>query len=243
MTGKSSNSKLHTWISTVIVLLAIPAVLIIAWKMGNKNIALGNYYVVGTAILVLSMVPFFLQFERRRPQARELTILAVLCASAVAARAAFAFVPQFKPMMGIVMITGIAFGPETGFLAGAISAFVSNFLFGQGPWTPWQMYAYGIGGLLAGVLIPRLIPAKKIPMSIVGAFLVLCVVGPVLDTSTLFMAMNAMNTGAAGAVYLSGLPMNAIHGAATFLTLLLLGEPILSRLERMKQKYGILGGR
>ena len=76
---------------------------------------------------------------------------AVLCALAVASRAAFAAVPHFKPMLAIVMLTGIAFGPEAGFLCGAISGFASNFIFGQGPWTPWQMFAYGIGGLLAGL--------------------------------------------------------------------------------------------
>ena len=142
------NTKKTTWrfwLSLVILLVLVPLTVLVFSRFDRK------YYLAGLAIIVLTTAAFFLHFESRKPQARELVILAVLCALAVASRAAFAAVPHFKPMLAIVMLTGIAFGPEAGFLCGAISGFASNFIFGQGPWTPWQMFAYGIGGLLAGL--------------------------------------------------------------------------------------------
>ena len=77
-----------------------------------------------------------------------------MAAMCVVGRTAFSIVPlpNFKPVTAIVMITGIAFGPEAGYLTGALAALLSNFLFGQGPWTPWQMFSWGIVGFLTGTL-------------------------------------------------------------------------------------------
>lgn len=133
------------WLSLAIMVLLVPLAVVLFTRLKQ------SFYLSGLTIIVLTIAAFFLHFESRKPQARELVLLAVLCALAVASRAAFGFVPHFKPMLAIVMLTGIAFGPEAGFLCGAISGFASNFIFGQGPWTPWQMFAYGIGGMLAGL--------------------------------------------------------------------------------------------
>lgn len=92
-------------------------------------------------------------------------------------------IDHFKPMTAIIMISGMAFGPEAGFLVGAVSGFSSNFLFGHGPWTPWQMFAFGTAGFLAGALY-RLgwLSKKRLPLSLFGFFAVLLLVGPLLDT-------------------------------------------------------------
>jgi energy-coupling factor transport system substrate-specific component len=102
------------------------------------------------------MLPFALVFEGRGPKARELVVIAVMVAIAVVGRAAFFMLPQFKPVVAIVIIAGAALGPESGFICGALSGFVSNFLFGQGPWTPWQMFAFGMIGFFAGLIFGRL---------------------------------------------------------------------------------------
>ena len=86
--------------------------------------------------------------ERRRPQAREVAVIAVLCALGVAGRAAFSMLPQCKPVIALTVLTGAALGGESGFLVGAVTMLASNVLFGQGPWTPWQMFALGLIGLL-----------------------------------------------------------------------------------------------
>ena len=140
----------------------------------------GNgYYLSGTLIVLYAIVPFFVAFEGRRPTAREIAVVAVLTALAVAARAAFVWVPHFKPMAAIIMIAGIAAGPQTGFLVGSVAALASNFIFGQGPWTPWQMLAFGVAGLVAGLLADaRVFPRanlswpRRIALAVTGFVLI-----------------------------------------------------------------------
>lgn len=193
-------------------------------------------------IIVIAFGIFFICFEKKKLEVKELVTLAVLSAIAVASRAAFVMVPHFKPMTGIIMICGMAFGSGAGFFVGAVSGFVSNFIFGQGPWTPWQMLAYGIAGAMAGLFRKRNITTKKqiLFRAVYGFFVVLLLVGPILDTCAIFTMSNVVNAETAAAIYLSGLPVNAVHGAATFLTLLLLCRPMTEKLERIRIKYGIM---
>lgn len=232
------------WLSLAIMVLLVPLAVVLFTRLKQ------SFYLSGLTIIVLTIAAFFLHFESRKPQARELVLLAVLCALAVASRAAFGFVPHFKPMLALVMLTGIAFGPEAGFLCGAISGFASNFIFGQGPWTPWQMFAYGIGGMLAGLFALCGI-LKKSPrawrdggwrdilgLTVFGFLCILLVVGPLLDTSTFFMA--GFSASSPLAVYLAGVPVNCVHGSAVALTMLLFGKPLLDRLRRIQIKYGMM---
>ena len=229
------------WLSLAIMVLLVPLAVVLFTRLRQ------SFYLSGLTIIVLTIAAFFLHFESRKPQARELVLLAVLCALAVASRAAFGFVPHFKPMLAIVMLTGIAFGPEAGFLCGAISGFASNFIFGQGPWTPWQMFAYGIAGLLAGLLAMWGV-LKKTPkgwkdvivLAVFGFLAILVIVGPLLDTSTFFTMATTYDTAAVLAVYAAGVPVNCIHGAAVALTMLLFGKPLLDRLRRIQIKYGMM---
>lgn len=229
------------WLSLAIMVLLVPLAVVLFTRLKQ------SFYLSGLTIIVLTIAAFFLHFESRKPQARELVLLAVLCALAVASRAAFGFVPHFKPMLAIVMLTGIAFGPEAGFLCGAISGFASNFIFGQGPWTPWQMLAFGVAGLVAGLLADaRVFPRanlswpRRIALATVGFVLIVGLVGPILDTSTFFYLSTAPTPELAAVVYLAGLPVNAIHGAATALTLLVVANPLLDQLARVRVKYGLL---
>ena len=114
-----------------------------------------HYYLISVAIICVALAVFAWRFEGRRPRAREIVVIAVLVALAVAGRAAFFMVPQFKPVAALVIIAGVALGAQTGFLVGVLSGFVSNFVFGQGPWTPFQMIAFGLLGLLAGLVFSR----------------------------------------------------------------------------------------
>lgn len=242
MNTRKSNWRF--WLSLAIMVLLVPLAVVLFTRLKQ------SFYLSGLTIIVLTIAAFFLHFESRKPQARELVLLAVLCALAVASRAAFGFVPHFKPMLAIVMLTGIAFGPEAGFLCGAISGFASNFIFGQGPWTPWQMFAYGIGGMLAGLFALCGI-LKKSPrawrdggwrdilgLTVFGFLCILLVVGPLLDTSTFFMA--GFSTSSPLAIYLAGVPVNCVHGSAVALTMLLFGKPLLDRLRRIQIKYGMM---
>lgn len=226
----------RTIISMFLIFIAVPITIYIGWKFGDRK-----YYITSLLIILYTMIPFFLVFEMRKPQARELVVIAVMCAIAVASRAAFIWLPHFKPMTAIIIITGIAFGPEAGFLTGAVSGFVSNFIFGQGPWTPWQMFAFGIAGFLSGLLYKRgLLSKSKLPLSIFGGSIVMVLVGPILDTCALFTMSSVITKGSAAAIYISGLPVNAVHAAATVLTLLLISRAMFDKLYRLKIKYGMM---
>lgn len=225
-------------IATVLIfLLAVPATLLLGSRMPGRW-----YYFTSTLIIIELLIPFFLKFEGRKPQARELVVIAVMCALAVAARVAIP-IPNFKAIYAIIMIAGIAFGPESGFLVGAVSALSSNFFLSQGPYTPWQMMAYGAGGMLAGFLFRKgRLPRKPVLMGIVGFLGVLLFVGPLLDTCTVFIAPVSMNLSSILAIYISGFTVNISQGLSTFLVLFLLGNPMLEKLDRIQVKYGMMEG-
>lgn len=233
-TGRRSMKQ---WIALALVVIGIPAVLLLSWHMGDRR-----YYLTSMLVLVCAIGAFWLSFERRRPKTREMVLIAVMCAIAVASRAAFIMFPQFKPIVGIVMICGMALGPQAGFMTGSISAFVSNFIFGQGAWTPWQMFAFGMAGLLAGYLCRAgvMTSGRRLVTALIGGVMILVLIGPILDTCTLFTMSSVVNTESVGAVYLSGIPFNAVHGLAVFLTLLVLARPMIEKLDRIKVKYGMM---
>lgn len=227
--------------STIAMLVVFFAVIPLTLALGLRLTG-RSYYITGTLVMIEALVPFIMAFEGRKPQARELVIVAVLCAIAVAARAAIP-IPNFKPMFAIIILSGFALGPETGFLVGAMGAFASNFFFGQGAYTPWQMMAYGSAGLLGGLFFQmRWIRRKPLPMAIFGAACVLLVVGPLLDTCSVFLMLTEITPQTAWPIYLSGLPVNALQALCTFLTILLLGEPFLEKLDRVKLKFGLREG-
>ena len=87
-----------------------------------------------------------------------------MSAISIAGRSLFIITPGFKPVAAITAITGFSLGAEAGFLTGAISALVSNMFFGQGPWTPFQMFMWGIIGFIAGLLGKTGVMHKKIPL-------------------------------------------------------------------------------
>lgn len=223
-------------IATLLVfLLLIPATLFFATKLPGRS-----FYITGTLIIIELLIPFFMAFEGRKPQARELVILAVMCAIAIVARVAIPM-PNFKAIFAVIMLSGIAFGPEAGFMVGAISAFASNFFYGQGPFTPWQMMAYGAGGMLAGFLFAKgRLPRKPWLMAVFGFLATLLWVGPLLDCSSIFLMLSNLSWTSVGIILTAGMPMNVGNGICTVLVMLLFGKPLLDRLNRIQVKYGML---
>ncbi|MEA4823433.1 MAG: ATP-binding cassette domain-containing protein [Clostridiaceae bacterium] len=200
-----------------------------------------RYYIVSILLLAESILPFYVLFERRKPQARELVLLAALSAIGVAGRAAFFMLPSFKPVLAIVILAGIALGGESGFLVGATTAFVSNFFFGQGPWTPWQMFAYGIAGLLSGLLRERgLLSEKRLPLTVYGVLSALILYGGVMNPASVLMYQSHPTLAMFGAAYLAGLPVDLVHAGATACFLWFFSQPFLEKLERIRIKYGLI---
>ena len=220
----------------LIFLIAIPATLVLGIRLPGK------WYMLTTSLVIAEiLIPFFLAFEGRRPQARELVIMAVMCALAIMSRVVMP-IPHFKPVFAIIMLSGIAFGPESGFMVGAIAALASNFVYGQGAHTPWQMMAYGAGGMLTGFLFLRL-PRKPWLMALVGGVTAIVWVGPLLDLSSIFLIPARINWATALAIFLSGLYVNITQAVCTIVVMLALGKPLLGMLDRLKIKYGMFENR
>lgn len=228
--------KKSTLFSILTIFVLIPLTLYLGTHLKGRW-----HYLTSTLIIIETMLPFFFLFESRKPQARELVTIAVMCALAAASRVAFTFLPSFKPITAIVMLTGIALGAEAGFLTGAISAFASNFFFSQGPWTPWQMMAYGIGGFLAGILFHKR-PKLRDPrlLAAFGFVLVLTVIGPLLDLCTVFTSLTRFSWASVLIIMGNGFAMNVAHAVSCALTMLIFGRPLLEKLDRLKRKYGML---
>ncbi len=234
---KKDGSKLRLILTIILAAVIVPGLIAIGIAVWDDR----RFYIVSLLIILLSMAPFALRFERARPASRELVLLAVMIALGVAGRAAFYMTPQFKPAVAIAMITGVAFGADAGFIAGAMIAFVSNFIFGQGAWTPWQMEAMGLMGLLAGVFFHKKdgsLP-KLLPLTLVGGFGTLVLYGLIVDTSTVFTSQSKVSWELLTAAYASGFVFNVIHAVSTVIFLLLLAKPLLKKLNRVRVKYGL----
>ncbi len=221
------------------VLLLVPVTLFV----GVSYLGAQRYGLIAVLVLLECMTPFFLVFEGRKPQARELVVIAVLCAISVAGRAAFFMLPSFKPVMAMCIISGVALGGESGFLVGALSMLVSNLFFSQGPWTPWQMFAMGIIGFLAGVLFRKgLLRRTRGSLCVFGALSAVFIYGGIMNPASLLIwaGSGSLSWKTLLTYYVTGFPVDCVHAAATAFFLWVAAEPMLEKLDRIKVKYGLL---
>ena len=176
-----------------------------------------EYYLAAILIIVISIFLFMWSFEK------------------------FFMLPQFKPCVAIIIITGIMLGKQAGFLCGALTAFVSDFFFGQGPWTPWQMFAFGIIGFISAIFFQKrkYLAYNKVVLCVYGFIMTFVVYGLILDTATVFMYTDRPKISSFMSTYAMGIPFNIVHGIATVVFLLLLAKTLFNKLSRMKEKYGM----
>lgn len=226
----------------LLALLEVPALAAVPLVLGvcaYFQVEQGALLTVVVAFAAVGV--FFASFEASRPALRQIMPTVVLAALAAAGRMLFAPVPDFKPVSAICILAGAVFGRRSGFLVGALAALVSNFFFGQGPWTPWQMFAMGLCGFLAGVLYRRgLLRRGRVSLCIYGALSALLVYGVLMNVSSALLWQSPVSWATIGAYLLSGFPVDCVHAAATVCFLWLFGEPMLEKLDRIKVKYGLL---
>lgn len=219
------------------ITVALSLAFIVLWQFLFADSV--NYYIVSVVILIASMLPFFVSYEQKKVTARDITLTATLIALAVVSRAAFYLVPQVKPIAAVVIVSAVCLGAHKGYIVGAFSAFVSNFIFGQGMWTPFQMVALGTVGLLAG-LIFRWLKVNRYTLSIVGFVLAMVVYGAIVDMSTVLSAYgNNVTLKGALSIYASGAVFSLVFGGATAVFLFLFGMPFITKIERISKKYGL----
>ena len=230
-----SKSEIKRLSIAIGVILAAVGFIILGVYLWNNE----EYYGVSLGIILLSLLPMVFLYEHRKPKTGELALIAVMCALGIVGRMAFFMLPQVKPMVAMTVIMGISLGWEAGFLGGAVMAFVSNFYFAQGPWTPFQMFAMAVIGLLAG-LIFRGKAKNAWVVSLVGGFMAFAVYGAIVDLSTLLMISDRPTWSLCLVTFASGLQANIVHGIATFIFLRLLYRPVISKVTRIKDKFGLL---
>ena len=221
-------------VTSIIFFVIIPILILFGINVWNDK----KYYIISVLVMLFSVIPLVINFEGKKPTARKLVIIAVMTALSVVSRAAFYMLPQFKPVIAMIIITAVAFGSEAGFITGACTGCISNFFFGQGPWTPWQMFGFGVVGFIAGLVFYNR-NIRLIPLCIFGGFATLLIYGITVDTGTAFMYSSHITFSILIAVYSSGFIFNIIHAVSTIVFLAMLSKPMLKKLTRIKNKFMI----
>lgn len=226
-------------IARVLPKLEIPALAAVLAALAFGAVAqFDQTALLSLGVVVGALVVFFARFETSKPALRQIMPTVVLAALAAAGRILFAALPDFKPVSAIAIIAGAAFGRQAGFMVGALAALVSNLFFGQGPWTPWQMYAWGLIGYFAGVLADRGAFERR-PVLYVYGFTAPLLYGFLLNSYYIVGFVHPLTWQTALLAYGAGLPFDLVHGAATVVFLAVLYQPWRKKLDRIKRKYGV----
>ena len=194
------------------------------------------------ALLVLgaALVVGFTWYERTQPTSRMLALVATLAALAALGRIAFAPIPNVKPTTDIVLIAGFALGAAPGFVVGALAALASNLVFGQGPWTPWQMVAWGLCGVLGAVLgrmTGRQIGRVPLALACGGAGLLF---GAIMDGSVwVTYGAGQQTLGQYLAISATSLPFNLAHAAGNIAFCLAFGPVLVRALTRYRDRLDV----
>ena len=227
----------RTIVSMLAVLLTVPLTIYIGMTyLGDRK-----YYFISLLIILQTMLPFIISFENRKPKTSELLIISVLSAIAVAGRCAFYMIPHFTPVLAVVIIAGVCFGGETGFLVGATSAFVSNFFFSQGPWTPWQMFVTGIIGFLAGILFRKgFLRKTRGSLCVFGGITAIVIYGGIMNPASMIMYYHSLTWEMLLLSYAQGISFDIIHAVSTAFFLWFISGTMIEKLDRIKVKYGLI---
>ena len=190
-------------------------------------------------VLGLGLAAGFAWYERDKPPARVLALVATMAALAVVGRLAFAAIPNVKPTTDIVLFAGYALGPVPGFVVGAIAALVSNIFLSQGPWTPWQMAAWGavgVGGALMALALRGREPNRFLLAAACGvaglAF------GAWMDLYQLTLAAH-QDLDSYLAISATSLPYNIAHAVGNVVFSLLIGPIFIRSLRRYRRRFEV----
>lgn len=221
------------YVSYIIMLAIVPTVILIG-QLVFKN---KEYAFVSLAIAVISCIPFFLAFERKKHTTSRLIMVGVMTALSVVGRIVFAVIPGFKPVTAMIIITGVYFGSETGFMVGSLTAVISNFYFGQGAWTPFQMLSWGFIGLLAGIFAEKL-KKSKLTVVVFGA-LSGVIFSLLMDFWNTLWWDGFFNIKRYMIMIGSSAWFTLIYAVSNVIFLIVLMKPMGDKIERVKIKFNI----
>ena len=220
-------------LSSVISFLIVPVIVAVISILFPER----SYLALSLGIALISILFLFFAFDRKQMSAARLVIISSLTALSIVGRILFAPFPGVKPVTAFVILTAIWFGPESGYLCGALSALISNFYFGQGPWTPFQMAVWGMIGFLAG-LIGASLKKNRILLSLYGAFSGV-VFSLLMDVWTVLWADGFFHPARYLTAVAAALPYTAAYAVSNVVFLLILTPVVGKALDRLKKKYRI----
>jgi energy-coupling factor transport system substrate-specific component len=192
-------------------------------------------------ILALALAGGFAWYERSRPSSRTVALVASLAALATLGRIAFAPLPNVKPTTDIVLIAGYTLGGAPGFAVGAVAAIASNIVFGQGPWTPWEMLAWGLVGLLGAALARRRRPIPRIVLALICAAAGFAY-GLVLNFSTWVTFTGQHNLAQFLLIEGQAFTFDLAHAVGNFVFFLAFGPALIRALRRFRLRMDVSWG-
>ena len=228
--------RTHKAIVTAFLLILMIVIL------GLNYIWANAYLWLSFGLVLLAIVLFLFRFETRKVEPRELVLLAVMASIAAVGRIPFASLPSVQPTTFVIMMSGYVFGAESGFVIGAVAALASNMIMGQGPWTPWQMVAWGLVGLTAGLLRNTLFMKRRwgqIVFGVIWGYLFGWIMN--LWGFIALIQSGGSQTWKAFIVYMIGsATFDTFHAISNVFFLVVFGGVWIKILSRFKRKYGLL---
>ena len=223
------NQKLRNVLRYLIPLVLIPVTVWIGATAFDEK----RHLFVSLFVAILTLCLFISGIERKIVGTRRMVIVAVMIALSIAGR----FIPFFKPITAITMITAMYLGAESGFTVGAFSALISNFYFGQGPWTPFQMLAFGLIGFISGLLSKHLRKSRAF-LLFFGALSGI-LYSLIMDIWTILWYSQSFEPKVYLGAFITALPHTILYAVSNVVFLWLIAKPFGDKLARVKIKYGV----
>lgn len=229
------GAGMRKWILPAVIALFVAGIAVMSAALYR------HYWLISAAFVLLALAPCFIRFERRRVPAPELLLLAILIALAAVSRVPFVAIPSVQPMTFVIIASALVLGAERGFMIGALAALASNMLLGQGPWTPWQMFCWGMIGCVAGWLKDTRFMRStwgRLLFGLVAGLLF----GWVMNLTRIVTMMAEFSRELLYATYAASLAFDVLHALSNVAFMLLFGAAWIRILHRFKIKYGLPDG-
>ncbi len=198
-----------------------------------------HYLMFSLMILLASLLMVYWRFEHTPLKTSTLMFMAILVALAVVGRLAFAAIPSVQAASFVIIMGAMILGPELGFVVGATTALVSNLFLGQGPWTPWQMFAWGLMGFTAA-LIAHTIIGKRLGLLIVFGALWGFLFGWIMDIWSIMTYVHPLTIKSVLGGFILSFKFDLFHSVSNAVLLALFSNPWQKLFRRLDDKYSFL---
>jgi energy-coupling factor transport system substrate-specific component len=193
-----------------------------------------NWGLLATILVILAVIAFFFEFESAAVSSKEIALVAMLGTISAVLRVPFAVIPNVQPCTYLIICSGYVFGPVAGFMVGAVTALVSNILLGQGPWTLYQMFAWGLAGVSAAYI--RQLGLGRVWLIIFGVIWGY-LYGWIMNIWYWVAFIYPLTPRTFFVYQLTSIWFDTLHAIGNALLLGLLGTKTIAILERFKQRF------